>query len=311
MITLKSRIDAFAELGFVLSAIGNEQLSASDRKPYKQEALKLESEKHQRNIAVIMAGNIPVVGFHDFLTVLMAGHRLKAKMSAEDNKLIPVIADLLIAIEPAFKNMIAFEEGKLSDFDAVIATGSGNTSRYFEYYFGKYPHIIRKNRNGLAVLDGSETPEELAKLADDCFLYFGLGCRNVSKLFVPDGYDFSNMLDVFGKRTAISNNSKYFNNYEYNKAIYLINNTPHLDASNLLMVEDEAFASPVSVLYFSFYEDVQELNKVLKMRADEIQCVVSGIDQLDEAIPPGRSQYPQLWDYADGADTMEFLLSVD
>jgi hypothetical protein len=258
-----------------------------------------------------MAGNIPMVGFHDFLTVLIAGDYLKAKLSSDDPKLIPAIAGLLGQIQPEFAERIDFVENQLSGFDAIIATGSNNTARYFDYYFGKYPNIIRKNRNGVAVLTGEESDEDLSALADDIFLYYGLGCRNVSKLFAPENYDFKELLHTLEKRTDITEHHKYFNNYEYNKSIFLLNNTSHLDSGNVLLVEKDAFASPVSVLNFSTYNSFDALNKFLFESKNEVQCIVSVSDKVAGSIPPGTSQSPELWDYADGIDTVRFLLEIE
>jgi len=269
-------------------------------------------DKHfpPKKVAVVMAGNIPAVGFNDFLSVLVSGNSILAKLSSDDNKIIPAIAELLIEIEPEFKQRIEFTENQLKNFDAVIATGSNNSSRYFDYYFGKYPHIIRKNRNGIAVLDGSETREELEKLADDIFLYFGLGCRNVSKILVPRNYDFLKLLPVLEARKEIIENNKYFNNYEYNKAIYLVNGTVHYDTGNLLLVENQQISSPVSVLYYSFYENKKALIELLENEKGNIQCVVAAINSFDSSVPFGESQKPHLWDYADQVDVIEFLLSI-
>jgi hypothetical protein len=264
-----------------------------------------------KNIAVIMAGNIPAVGFHDFLSVLISGKQLLARLSSDDELLMPAIARILTRIQPEFELMIKFKKEKLTGFDAVIATGSNNTSRYFDYYFGKYPNIIRKNRNGIAVLDGTESDSELEGLTDDIFLYYGLGCRNVSKLYVPEGYDFTALLEVAGKRKDILDHHKYFNNYEYNKAIFLINNTPHLDASNLILVENEQIASPVSVVHYEYYQDSGLLKELITVKKDEVQCIISHMNDLDNTLPFGSSQQPQLWDYADGIDTMDFLLNLE
>ncbi len=174
-------------------------------------------------VGVVMAGNIPAVGFHDFLSVLMSGHRILARLSSDDNKLLPAVAEVLLAIEPGFSKYISFTEGQMKDFDAIVATGSNNTSRYFEYYFGKYSNIIRKNRNGVAVLTGNEPEEQLEALAADIFLYYGLGCRNVAKLLVPQDYDFQPLLKILESWQQVNENHKYFNNYEYNKAIFLVN----------------------------------------------------------------------------------------
>ncbi len=271
---------------------------------------RLENQKTPKTVGVVMAGNIPAVGFHDFLCVLMSGHRLQARLSSDDNRLMPALAALLTAIEPGFAGQIMFTEDTLKNFDAIIATGSNNTSRYFEYYFGKYPHIIRKNRNGVAVLTGKETEKQLRLLSDDIFLYYGLGCRNVAKLFVPEGYDFDPLLQVLGRREEMAVNHKYFNNYEYNKAVFLVNRRAHLDTGNLLLVEDEKFASPVGVLHYSFYDTPEALRNHLMVNSMQIQCVVSEAGFLEKTVPFGKSQMPELWEYADGVDTLSFLLSL-
>ena len=273
-------------------------------------AYPLDEVKAPKTVGVVMAGNVPAVGFHDFLSVLMSGHRILARLSSDDSKLLPAMTDLLLSLEPKFESYITFTDSHLKGFGAVIATGSNNTSRYFEYYFGKYPNIIRKNRNGIAVLDGKETEEELEALANDIFLYFGLGCRNVSKIYVPKGYDFKPLLAVIGKRSEIAQHHKYFNNYEYNKAIYLINKRPHLDTGNLLLVEDDQIASPVGVLYYEYYDSEEILRNSLMVRNEEIQCTLSQVGFLPNTIPLGNSQQPELWDYADGVDTMEFLIQL-
>lgn len=271
----------------------------------------IENKSEAKTIAVVMAGNIPLVGFHDFLTILISGHHILAKLSSDDDKLLPAVSDLLIAIEPGFKDCISFTNEKLVKFDAIIATGSNNTARYFDYYFGKYPHIIRKNRNGIAFLTGTESTLELKSLSKDIFLYYGLGCRNVSKLYVPLDYNFEPLLDVLAEDKAIVENHKYFNNYEYNKAIYLVNSTVHFDNGVVLAVEDSQIPSPVSVLHFEYYSSVKDVQALLKIKQDEVQCVVSTFPILEGTVPPGRSQQPRLWDYADNVDTMNFVLSID
>jgi len=266
--------------------------------------------RHEKIIALVMAGNIPAVGFHDFLSVLITGNKLLAKLSTDDDKLIPAISELLISIEPEFKPNIKFTTAPLKTFDAVIATGSNNTSRYFEYYFSAYPHIIRKNRNGIAVISGNESDIELYGLASDIFNYYGLGCRNVSKVFVPENYDFDRLLKVLGKREDIAENHKYFNNYEYNKAIFLVNGRKHFDAGNILLVEDESIESPISVLNYEFYNNIGEIKNIIKVDAVKIQCVVTNNATFRDRVAFGESQQPELWDYADGVDMVEFLLNL-
>ncbi|MDG1900896.1 MAG: acyl-CoA reductase [Bacteroidales bacterium] len=270
----------------------------------------LASNNGNKVIGVVMAGNIPMVGFHDLLCVLMSGNKLFAKLSSDDNKLIPSIANLLIDMEPSFSDYITFTSGKLEKIDAIIATGSDNSSRYFEYYFGKYPNIIRKNRNGIAVLDGNETNNQMTSLMDDIFMYYGLGCRNISHLFVPINYDFTPLLDLISQDKSIAEHHKYFNNYEYNKAIYLVNGNQHLDSGNLMLVENTNFSNPVSVLSYEYYTDIDEVNKNLKSNKDKVQCIVAENGKVDNSIPFGTSQSPQLWDYADGVDTMEFVAGI-
>lgn len=295
----------------MLSSLGKSMEESSLKEWVFKYKERIDLMRKPKTIAVIMAGNIPAVGFHDWMCILMSGNKALAKLSSDDNKLLPAIADLLVFIEPDFADLIEFTDANLKHFDAVIATGSGNTSRYFDFYFGKYDNIIRKNRNGVAILSGKETFKDFEYLADDIFMYYGLGCRNVSKVFVPVGYDFTPFLDVISKRTDIINNHKYFNNYEYNKAIYLVNSRSHFDAGNLLLVEDKAYASPVSVLNFEYYSDVDVLVEKLNSEKEMIQCVLTNIEKFSDKNSFGESQQPKLWDYADGVDTMEFLLSID
>ena len=264
-----------------------------------------------KTVGVVMAGNIPLVGFHDFISVLMSGHKILAKLSSDDKNLLPLIAKILVKIEPEFANRIEFTSDKLENFDAIIATGSNNTSRYFEYYFGKYPHIIRKNRSGVAVLNGNETSSELHELGKDIFSYFGLGCRNVSKLFVPEGYSFDKFFQSIEGYKNVINHSKYVNNYDYNKSIYLVNKVVHLDNGFLLLKEDIAYSSPISVLYYEEYKDTGVMYNTIQANQEQIQCVVSIDKKITHCIPPGQSQMPELWDYADGVDTIKFIqLSV-
>lgn len=269
----------------------------------------------QRKIAVILAGNIPAVGFHDFMCVLISGHFFLGKLSSQDNVLLPMLSDLLTEIEPRFCSRIELTEGMLKDFDAVIATGSNNTARYFEYYFGKYPNIIRKNRSGVAILDGDENNEQIAALGKDVFLYFGLGCRNVSKLFVPSGYGFEMMLDAFQKFSYVAEHNKYMNNYDYFKSIYLINKEDFFDNGFILIKRDTRMSSPVSVLFFENYETSDEVFDHINLHADQIQCVVGDKKYQADTTPPlvdfGQGQSPELWDYADNVDTLKFLISLN
>jgi hypothetical protein len=267
------------------------------------------TQTQPKNVALILAGNIPLVGFHDFLSVLITGHSAVIKTSSNDQHLLPFLAKYIIAVNPEFKNKITFVEGKLENFDAVIATGSNNTARYFEYYFKDKPSIIRKNRNSAAILNGNETKEQLEALGEDIFRYFGLGCRNVSKLFVPKGYSFDAFFEAIFKYQDVIHYEKYANNYDYNKAVFLMSNFKLLDNGFLTLKEDISYASPISSVFYEFYENIEDLQNRLKADAEQIQCIVSN-DLAENSISFGQTQNPQLWDYADNVDTITFLLTT-
>lgn len=259
---------------------------------------------------VINAGNIPAAGYDDFAQVLLAGHRYMGKLSSDDKVLLPWIAELIVKIEPRFSDRIAFTEGRLGQIDAVIATGSNNSSRYFEYYFAKYPHVIRRNRNSIAVLDGTETDEELRGLGEDIFRYFGLGCRNVTKLFVPEGYNFNRLFEsVFHWSDELMENRKYMNNYEYNRTIYMLNNEKVLDNNFLVIRQDIGIASPPGVLFYEYYASTDDVRHRIRIDRELIQCVVTKLP-FEQAVKPGNAQKPNPWDYADGVDILEFLLKA-
>ena len=262
----------------------------------------LQQEVSPVRVGIIMAGNIPLVGFHDFISVLISGNKVVAKTSSKDSELIVKIASILCSIDSRFNGMIEFAEGKLQGFDAIIATGSNNSSRYFEYYFGKYPNIIRKNRNSVAIIDGTETDAELEALGSDIFLYFGLGCRNVSKIYIPAGYEITNTFRSWQKFSDLTFHSRYANNYDYNKAIYLVNRDIFLDTGYLLVKEDSSLSSPVAVLHYEKYDSYEMINKMLTGMTDSIQCIAG-----HGYLPFGEAQNPHLWDYADGNDTIQFL----
>lgn len=262
-----------------------------------------------KRIAIIMAGNIPLVGFHDFLSVLISSHSVLVKQSSNDKHLLPFLAKYLEVIEPGFKGKIEFTEKKLKNFDAVIATGSGNTARYFEYYFKNKPSIIRKNRNSVAVLNGKESSEQLEELSEDIFKYYGLGCRNVSKLFVPKNYNFDAFFKAVYKWHPIINETKYANNYDYNKAVYLMSEFNILENGFLMLKEDKSFASPIATVFYEFYENTAKLKSYLESQSDSIQCIVASNFSLEE-VCFGKTQEPQLWDYADNVDTVDFLLKL-
>ncbi|MDG2431762.1 acyl-CoA reductase [Flavobacterium sp.] len=268
--------------------------------------LKSDSNK---TVALILAGNIPLVGFHDFLSVLIAGHNVKIKTSSNDQHLLPFLAKYIIAVAPEFSGKITFIEGKLENFDAVIATGSNNTARYFEYYFKDKPSIIRKSRNSVAVLDGNETKAQLTALGEDIFRYFGLGCRNVSKLFVPKGYSFDAFFEAIFEYQDVIHYEKYANNYDYNKAVFLMSNFKLLDNGFLTLKEDTSHASPISTVFYEYYDTLVELEERLVSEDEQLQCIVSN-NLMESSIPFGQTQKPKLWDYADNVDTISFLLTI-
>ncbi len=270
----------------------------------------LEKEANPRRIGVTMAGNIPLVGFHDFLSVLMTGNHFIGKLSSKDNLLLPAVARILMDIEPGFTGQIDFTEGSFTGINAIIATGSDNSARYFDFYFDRYPNIIRRNRNGIAILDGLENSSELNALGEDIFCYFGLGCRSISKLFVPDNYDFTPLINTLQSYSHLADHIKYKNNITYNRARYTLQQIPFLDAGSLLFREDQEIASPPGVVFFEYYNQLEELNSKLNLLRDKVQCTVSH-NKLFQSIGFGKSQYPDLWGYADGIDTMKFLLSLN
>ena len=263
----------------------------------------------QKKVAIIMAGNIPLVGFHDFLCALICNHKVIVKQSSNDKHLLPFLTLYLTKIAPDLKGRVTFLDQKLEGFDAVIATGSDNTARYFEYYFKDKPSIIRKNRNSLAILTGDETKEDLLNLSNDIFQYYGLGCRSVSKLFVPNNYNFDAFFEAMYHWNAIINGAKYANNYDYNKAVYLMSEFKMLENGFLMLKEDTSYASPIATLFYENYESLESLTKKLNQDASKIQCIVS--NQLsDNHLAFGSTQTPQLEDYADGVDTVDFLLKI-
>jgi hypothetical protein len=268
---------------------------------------------NSKTVAVIMAGNIPIVGFHDMMCVVLSGHKFLGKLSSQDTELPVKVAELLFETDPDLQPFISFNSHIIKDFDAVIATGSNNSSRYFDYYFGKYPHIIRKNRSSLAVISGNEGQAELEALADDIFMYFGMGCRNVSKLLLPQGYDIKILISAFSKWEHLMHHNKFFNNYEYQKAVMLVNRIEHLDNGFVLLKKDQGLSSPLAVIYYDYYSDIELVKEYAGLNKDNLQCIVaeqSLNSLLPGAVPPGKAQQPGPADYADGVDTLNFLLQL-
>ena len=334
---LSARIDAFSKLGIELQRLTHSELkslaaTAKNENPWFVEesvllAIKgvevlLEKDRltswahcyfpepmHPLTIGVAMAGNIPMVGFHDFLCVLISGHRLKAKPSSQDTVLLKYLKARLEEIEPRFKDFIQFAEN-LKEVDAIIATGSDNTARYFEYYFRKIPHLIRKNRASCAVIVGEEPEEEFVKLGQDVFSYFGLGCRNVSKIYVPMEFEFDHLIESWKPFEELMNQHKYANNYDYQKSVLLLNKERFYDAGFVLVKESQQFVSPIATVYFERYRDQPEIKEKMKQLNSKLQVIVSAQGWFAGSLPFGRAQFPEVGDYADNIDTMKFLLEV-
>ncbi|MBO7570559.1 MAG: hypothetical protein J6T48_00230 [Bacteroidales bacterium] len=261
-------------------------------------------------VAIVMAGNIPMVGFHDFACAFLCGVKIKAKLSSKDNVLMKWVIDRIKAMSPELSDRIEYTEERLSDFDAVIATGSDNTNRYFEYYFGKYDKILRHNRNSVAILTGDETNEDLTALADDVFMYFGLGCRSVSKIYLPRGYDFNPMGEAFQKYADIINHNKYNNNYSYQYAVMGMNKIEHVNFGHLLLTEKKDMNSPIGVLHFEYYDSIDKVVNELEMQSDRIQCIVAKNKIFKNCIGFGETQKPNIYNFADNIDTIKFITGL-
>lgn len=262
-----------------------------------------------KTIALVLAGNIPLVGFHDILSALISGHKILCKSSSKDPVLTKYVLNKLVSIEPEFKSYIKWTDGPLKDFDGVIATGSNNSAMHFEHYFKNYPNIIRKNRTSVAVLTGEETLEQLDALARDIFQYYGLGCRNVSKLYVPRDYDFQPFFGAVYAFGKVIQHDKYMNNYDYNKAVYLMGQVPLLDNEFLLLKEDTALVSPIAVVFYEYYDNTATLKTHLDGLQEQIQCIVGQSSDLC-SVDFGQTQCPLLDDYADGVNTLDFVNSL-
>ncbi len=332
--TKEQRIKAFGELGQWMLQLDNESTffiqHLSHRNPWYTEdnvlkqfraigqslntaaltkwLVNYDAPKVDKTVGLVLAGNLPLVGFHDLLCVLAMGFNAQIKLSSDDAGVSTLVINKLLTIEPKFASQIQIVE-KLANFDLVIATGSNNTARYFEYYFGKKPHIIRKNRNSIAVLHGDESSEELKNLGNDIFDYFGLGCRSVSKIFIPKGYPIATFFEAIESFSSIRDHYKYNNNYDYNKSIYLINRDKHFDNGFLLLKEDEKIASPLAVVFYEEYDTLADVEKYINLHDEAIQCVVStkNLNIQTSQFNLGMSQSPGLDDYADNVDTLAFL----
>jgi hypothetical protein len=263
-----------------------------------------------KTIGLIMAGNLPLVGFHDFLCAYVTGFDIKIKLSSKDDVILPHIIRMLAEIDEEVNNTVHIVD-RLEHYDAVIATGSNNSNRYFEYYFRSYPKILRRNRSSIAILSGTETAEQLYGLTDDICVYFGFGCRNVSKLYVPEGYDVRQLFPYLEKYKWMHDHTKYMNNYDYNRTLLLMNSTPHLSDDIVMLQESESISSPVAVVYYEYYTSLDALTTKISTQRDSIQCIVADKSMgITDSVDFGQTQSPELWDYADGVDTISFLLSL-
>ncbi len=334
---LDERISAFSELGNQLTTLPESDLAALSKKAEQKNpwftkqnialaiagigqfllADKLTKwvqnyqliSENPKKIGIAMAGNIPLVGFHDYLCILIAGHHAQIKLSTQDDELLPFVHKLLVNIDPRFKDCVTFED-KLHQYHAAIATGSDNTGRYFSYYFKNVPHIIRKNRSSCAVLIGGETDAELMELGNDVFSYFGLGCRNVSKLYIPEEYDLIPLLRLWEKFVDITDHNKYANNYNYQRSIHLVNLKHFYDNGALIMVESDKLVSPISAVFYERYTDQKDLKQRIAVHQEKLQVVLSAKAWFDGSIDFGKAQKPEVWDYADNVDTLKFLADL-
>jgi len=261
-------------------------------------------------LGLIMAGNIPMVGFHDLICGFLCGLKLNIKLSSKDELLMKWVLDRIIDKDPIFNERITISENRVTNFDAIIATGSNNTNRYFEYYFSTCPNILRKHRNSVAILDGSESFEELEALADDVFVYFGLGCRNISKIYLPQNYNFDNLGLAFQKYIHLKDHFRFANNLDYQYAVLSMNTIMHINLGNLFLEEIKELHAPVGIVNYEYYNDVENLKTMLEAKSDQLQCIVSHIDGISGSIPFGKTQRPNLNEYADNADTISFILNL-
>lgn len=269
----------------------------------KEYASKFTNTNELKVIGITMAGNLPMVGFHDFLSVFLSPHKQRVKFSSKDNTLLPHLFSKMHSWDSSIQDDFGSSEF-IRDCDAYIATGSNQSALVFKQYFAKYPHIIRNNKTSVAILDGTETDQELEALSDDVYFYFGLGCRNVTKLYIPKGYNFEMLLNIFRKYDELKNHNKYRNNFDYNLALYILNNQYYMSNESLLMVENESIYSPISVLHYEFYESVHDVKTSLQVN-ENLQAIIG-----KNFIPFGSAQYPELTDFADGINTVDFLNSL-
>lgn len=266
---------------------------------------------NQKKVGLVLAGNIPLVGFHDLLCSFVSGHATVAKVSSKDKALLTAIVDWMKGINAEIGEQILLEE-RLNGFDAVIATGSNNSSTYFHQYFGKYPHIIRKNRSAIGVLTGDETDEEIVALGHDIFNYFGLGCRNVAKIYVPQDYTFDRMLTILHDNyKEVVNHTKYKNNFDYNYALFLLNKVEFLMSGSLIITEADSMSSRIATLHYERYTNLSSVTEALQIAQEEIQCIVSSVPLSGlDTFAFGQAQSPKISNYADGVDTMSFLMDL-
>ena len=312
----KARAEAFAQNPWFIPEYIDQAIRAISTFFLERQALERWAQAYpepefKKEVGLILAGNIPLVGMHDLLSVFVPGHRAQVKLSSKDEVMMHFLLHTMERIDPGVMDYFHLVD-RLKDFDAVIATGSNNTFRYFSYYFDRYPHIIRKNRNGVAVLTGAESTEELGGLVKDILDYFGLGCRNVTKLYVPRDYDFGPLIELIDDLEFLLHHHKYRNNYEYNYALFLLNKDDFLAGKNILVKKDASYLSRIACLHYEFYDSPESLKEQLEMDRDLIQCICSPGGKLlgmDGEVPFGKSQVPGLFDYADGVDTMQFLTS--
>ena len=299
---------------FVLTAIAKMLDEKSCEAFFQKYQNCFQKEQKIQKIAVISAGNIPCAAFHDFFCILVSGNQCIGKLSSQDTLLLPFLSKILVKMAPEFEEKIVFVEtqciASLQKFDKIIATGSNNSARYFEYYFKDYPLLLRKNRNSIAILTGNETDDDLRKLSVDVFRYFGLGCRSVSKIYVSKNYDFTKLIEIFQEESkSLLLHNGYVNNYEYHRAIFALNQMQYYDGNSFLLTQNQALASPISVIYYEKYDKISDVLNIIMLQKNEIQCIVSECSDVVNSIDFGKTQYPTLFDYPDKEDILLFCMA--
>ena len=270
--------------------------------PYKELLFERES-----TVGIVMAGNLPLVGFHDFLVTMASGSRAQIKLSGKD-RLLPALFEMLCEINPYWRARVAFTEHLPENIDLLIATGGEEASKFFKSEYDEIPKIVRSSRSSIAILKGDETIDELRRLSDDIFLYYGMGCRSVSTLLVPFGYTFELLIEAFKNKENAITSEDYLSAYRYQKALAAMNKSGYSDGGFYILREHSSFPPPMGVLNVLTYRNVDQINEFIDSNKLHLQCVVNRKFN-NSNIEFGEAQYPSLDEYADGVNSLEFLLN--